>query len=226
MKRKYIIAIDGPSGAGKSTVSKKLAKKLGYLYLDSGALYRAAALYARQKGVDLEAPEKVEQLCKNLPLELHRKGDKFEIVLEGQDVSEALRAPRMGLAASKVSAYPGVRGCLLKIQRELGLKGGVVAEGRDMGTVVFPEAEFKFFLSASCEERGKRRYLELREKGFSVELDTIIREIRMRDEDDSSRELAPLKPAADAITIDCSSLSANEVVEIMLKRIDEQAGKE
>jgi cytidylate kinase len=225
MKKKYIIAIDGPSGAGKSTVSKKLAEKLGYLYLDTGAMYRAAALYAKQKGVDLDAPEKVEQLCENLPLELHGKDDKFEILLEGQDVSEALRAPEMGLAASRVSGYAGVRRCLWKRQRELGLKGGVVAEGRDMGTVVFPEAEFKFFLTASCEERGKRRYLELREKGFSVDMESIILEIRRRDKDDSSRELAPLKPAADAIVIDCSFLSADEVVEIMLKRIKEQAGR-
>ncbi len=224
MKKKYIITIDGPSGAGKSTVSKSLAKKLGYLYLDTGAMYRAAALYVKYKGVDLEDPRGVEKACKDLPLEIEQKDDMLKIYLDGRDVSEEVRAPDMGAAASKVSAYNGVRECLWKRQREIGLKGGIVAEGRDMGTVVFPEADFKFFLTASAGERGKRRYIELKEKGFPVDLEEITREITKRDEDDSSRELAPLKPASDAVLIDSSSISAEEVVQVMLRRIAGSAG--
>lgn len=224
MKRKYIITIDGPSGAGKSTVGRKLAGKLGYLYLDTGAMYRAAALYAIRKGVDLDDANGVEKLCENLPLELTQKDDMLNIRLEGEDVSDAVRAPDLGMAASKVSAYPGVRSCLWKMQRDVGLEGGVIAEGRDMGTVVFPEADFKFFLTASAEQRGKRRYIELKEKGFPVELEKIVREIRKRDEDDSSRDVAPLRPASDAIMVDSSDISADDVVEKILERIREAAG--
>lgn len=226
MKKKYIITIDGPSGAGKSTVSRKLAEKLGYMYLDTGAMYRAVALYAVLKGISLDEADMVEKLCENLPLELKRKDDRLIVVLDGQDVSEDVRKPEMGPAASKVSAYPGVRERLWKIQRKIGRDGGVVAEGRDMGTVVFPEADFKFFLTASTEQRGKRRFLELREKGFPVDLDEIIREIQKRDEDDSSREVAPLRPAGDAVLIDSSAISAEEVVETMLKLIYEESAGE
>jgi cytidylate kinase len=226
MKSKYIITIDGPSGAGKSTASKMLAEKLGYLYLDTGAMYRAAALYAKQKDVDLESAEEVEKLCESLPLELRQKDDKLEILLDGQNVCEAVRTPEMGLAASKVSSYPGVRHGLWKLQRETGGKGGIIAEGRDMGTVVFPDADYKFFLTASSEERGKRRFQELKKKGFPVDLEKITGEIRKRDKDDSSREIAPLRPAADAMQVDSSTMSIEEVVELMLKKIHDSAGEQ
>jgi cytidylate kinase len=188
-------------------------------------MYRAAALYVKNKGIDMDDEKKVQNLCENLPLELIRKDDNLKVILEGQDVSEEVRRPEMGPAASKVSAYPGVRKSLWKAQRNIGERGGIVAEGRDMGTVVFPEAEFKFFLTASPEERGNRRYIELKDKGFPVDRESIIQDISRRDQDDSSRQIAPLKPASDAVRIDCSNMSAEEVVQIMLKRIQEKAGE-
>jgi cytidylate kinase len=222
MKKKYIIAIDGPSGAGKSTVSQKLADRLGYLYLDTGAMYRAVGLKCLRQKLDMDNPEELKTIVPDLKIELKKERDKLKVLLDGEDVSEEIRRPEMGMAASRVSRHRVIREKLWELQRKLGEKGGVVAEGRDMGTVVFPHAEFKFFVTASAEERARRRFKELTAKGFDVNYDKILAEVKERDEQDSKRELAPLKSAEDAIIVDTTEMTLEQVVDKLLKIILEK----
>jgi cytidylate kinase len=219
-KRKaFIIAIDGPSGAGKSTAAKSLAKRLGYLYIDTGAMYRAVALKAREKAT---LPEDEESLCRwvsSLHLSFHRQGDKMQVLCDGEDVTEAIRSPEMSLLASEISKKRGVRQALVSLQREMGSEGGVVLEGRDIGTVVFPDADVKFYLDAEAGERARRRFEELAEKHKEVGLKEIFEEVTKRDHNDRQRQLSPLRKAEDALLIDSTHRSAEEVVEEMLRII-------
>jgi cytidylate kinase len=219
MERKLVITIDGPSGAGKSTLSKLLAQKLDYTYIDSGALYRAVALKVQEQGADPDDDEALRRLCGNLAISFRRDDDRLKVTLDGRDVTDAIRAPEISMLASRVSARKAVRDALLDVQRRLGERGGIVVEGRDMGTVVFPDAEVKFFLHASLDARGKRRCEQYRNQGRQYELVTITRDIEKRDSDDRNRALSPLKPAPDARMIDSTDMSIEEVVAEMLKTV-------
>jgi cytidylate kinase len=218
-KKGLVIAIDGPSGAGKSTVARRLAKRLGYTYIDTGAMYRAIGWKAKQEGIDPANETALAGLCGRIQVLLTNDADDPRIAVDGIDVSEAIRTPEMGMMASAVSKSPAVRARLLSLQRDLGARGGVVMDGRDIGTVVFPDAEVKFYLDASPEERGRRRYRELSAKGMEVDLDRITRELRERDRQDSGRAIAPLKRAEDAVLIDSSDREIDEVVEAMLANV-------
>ena len=223
-EKKNIITIDGPSGAGKSTISKLLAARLYYTYLDTGAMYRVVGLQVERSGLDIEAEgasEKLKQLLAGLDLALApgEEGQETRAFLGGDDVSAAIRTPEMGMVASRVSAEPEVRVKLTEMQRAIASNGKIVAEGRDMGTVVLPDARFKFFLDATPEERVMRRQKQLLEKGQKAEYKQLLSQIQKRDRDDSSRSLAPLKPAADAIIIDSSRMSIDEVVSFILQYV-------
>ena len=224
LEPKDIVTIDGPSGAGKSTISRGLAAKLHFTYLDTGAMYRAVGLALERQGIDLADTDSLAKCLAAIELTLTPNGDDdVRVLLNGEDVSQAIRTPEMGLVASRVSANPLVREKLTALQRQLGAKGGIVAEGRDMGTVVFPKAFGKFFLNASAEERARRRQKQLAEKGQSVDYQEILDQISKRDYDDSRRALAPLKPAADAIIVDSSSMSPEAVIACMLASIAKSA---
>ncbi len=212
-----IITIDGPAGAGKSTVSRMLARKLGYLYLDTGAMYRVVALKAQARSIDPNNDRALEEACRNLDISFLEGEGEQRVFSHGKDVTQKIRSPEVGWMASTVSMKRPVREALVKLQRKIGARGGIVAEGRDMGTVVFPRAKYKFFLSADPRERARRRYRELSAKGMDVQLEEIEKEIRERDEQDSSRSLAPLRPAEDARIIDSTCLSAEEVVQEILQ---------
>lgn len=217
-----IIAIDGPSGAGKSTLTRLLAERLGYIHIDTGAMYRAVALAAKRGDVAVDDEEALAGLCRGLTISFLRAECGCRVMMNDEDVSEAIRTPEISLLASTVSARKSVRESLLRRQREMGMAGGVVLEGRDIGTVVFPDAEIKFFLNASTAERGRRRYLEMRAKGEDVSLEGTIAEVAQRDEQDEQREHAPLRKAADAIDIDSSGLSIEEVLTLMEGKIKER----
>ncbi|BAT71653.1 cytidylate kinase [Thermosulfidibacter takaii ABI70S6] len=216
-----IIAIDGPAGSGKSTVSKLVAQKLGATYLDTGAIYRALGYLALKKGVSLDDEDSLEKLARAMKLEMYTTEEGQKVLLEGEDISKRIRTEEIGMAASKVSRHPKVRAALLDLQRSFAQKGSVVAEGRDTGTVVFPNADIKIFLTASPEVRARRRYLELKEKGIKADYDDILESVLQRDKQDSSRSVAPLRPAEDAVIIDTSDLSIEEVVNSILKLVDE-----
>jgi len=216
--KQLVITIDGPSGAGKSTAARLLAERLDYMYMDTGALYRAVALAARDKGCSPEDDMALHEICINLNLNFKRIGEELRLYANGNDISQRIRTPEISMLASAVSARPVVREHLLKVQRAMGKNGGVVLEGRDAGTVVFPEADIKFYLDASLEIRAIRRYKELDAKGLKVSLEQISQEIKKRDEGDSRRKLAPLRVPRDAIIIDSSHLSVEEVIKIMLEK--------
>jgi cytidylate kinase len=221
---KSVVTIDGPSGAGKSTISRGLAAKLHFTYLDTGAMYRAVGLALTRQGIDLADTPALRKCLDGIELTLAPNGDDdVRVLLNGEDVSQAIRTPEMGLIASRVSADPLVREKLTALQRQLGEKGGIVAEGRDMGTVVFPEAACKFFLDASAEVRARRRQNQMAEKGQSVDYQEILDQISKRDYDDSRRALAPLRPAADAIIVDSSSMGPEAVIDYMLACIAKSA---
>jgi cytidylate kinase len=222
MKRELIIAIDGPSGAGKSTLSKLLAARLGYVNLDTGAMYRSVALAARRRGIDSDDAVGLGELCRSLRIEFVRQGGEERVLLDGEDVSAAIRTPEVSLLTSKVSACPAVREAMVRLQREMGERGGVVLEGRDIGSVVFPRAEVKFFLVATARERGRRRYEELKAKGLDVDLEQTIAEVEARDAADTAREHAPLLQAPDAIPIDTTAMGIDEVLGAMLKIVAER----
>lgn len=219
MKKKLIIAIDGPSGAGKSTVSRILAKRLGYKYVDTGAMYRAVALRLQEGNVAIDDEMRLVQLCSDLRISFRMENGLSKVLLDGTDITDAIRSPRISSLASSVSAIKVVRDTLLRLQREMGENGGVVMEGRDIGTVVFPDADVKFFLDALPEERGKRRYTEMVEKGEKANLRDVTRQMLGRDRNDSSREYAPLKPAGDAVNIDSTCMPLEQVVGKMLEVI-------
>ncbi|MDT8440553.1 MAG: (d)CMP kinase [Desulfuromonadales bacterium] len=222
--RKPIIAIDGPSGVGKSTLSKLLARELGYLNLDTGAMYRSVALAAERRGIDPADEQALGRLCRTIRIEFDRAGAEERVLLDGEDVSAAIRTPAVSLLTARVAASPTVRQAMVARQRELGADGGVVLEGRDIGTVVFPEAEFKLFLTASTEERGRRRFLELQSKGVDVDLARTIAEVEARDRADSGRETAPLRPAEDAVRLDTGDLDIGGVLRRVLELVRTKIG--
>ena len=226
-EKKNIVTIDGPSGAGKSTISKLLAAKLNFTYLDTGAMYRVVGLQVQRAGFDLEAEgarERLVQLLEGLDMTLAsgEEGKETRAFLDGEDVSDAIRTPEMAMIASRASAEPEVRKKLTEMQRTIGNNGAIVAEGRDMGTIVFPDAMHKFFLDATPEERAMRRQKQLEESGQKIEFQELLAQIQKRDRDDSSRSLAPLQPAEDAVIIDSSEMNIDEVVSFMLTAIKEK----
>ncbi|MEX1201038.1 MAG: (d)CMP kinase [Methylophaga sp.] len=206
-----VLTIDGPSGSGKGTLAQRMAAKLGWHYLDSGALYRVLAQAALQAGIDLADEIALANLAANLPVTFQVAQDTLTVVLNGQDVSLLIRSEQAGNAASKVAAIPSVRTALLQRQRDFRQSPGLVTDGRDMGTVVFPDAPYKVYLTASAEVRASRRYKQLKEKGIDSNLSDLIAEITERDERDQQREVAPLRPAADAIILDSTALGINAV---------------
>jgi len=216
-----VITIDGPSGSGKGTIAGILAKRLGWKLLDSGALYRLLAYAARNHGVDLSNEASLMVMAAHLDVQFiaAADGQPQRIVLEGDDVSKDIRNEQVGAGASLVAALPAVRDALLQRQRAFQEAPGLVADGRDMGTVVFPEAALKVFLTASAEERARRRYLQLKAAGNDVSLSSLLDEIRKRDERDTQRAVAPLKPAADAIQLDSTELSIDQVLERIMSEI-------
>jgi cytidylate kinase len=223
-KRLPIVAIDGPAGAGKSTVARRLADALGYVLVDTGAMYRAVALAAKRGGVAWDDEEAVGALARAI---VSRRGLSFErdaelgvrVGLDGEDVSDAIRAPDMAMGASTVSAHPAVRDALFDLQRQAGRGGGVVLEGRDVGTVVFPDAEVKFFLTALPEVRARRRFDELTARGAAVTFEETLSDVRRRDENDTTRAVAPLRRADDAALIDSSEMTIDETVARMAERV-------
>ncbi len=212
-----VVAIDGPSGAGKGTLSRLVAKRLGYHLLDSGALYRLTALAAMNAGADLDDPEAVAVVARHLDVRFEAGEDDTRILLQEQDVSREIRTEAVSMNASRVAAYPPVRQALLQRQRDFCKKPGLVADGRDMGTTVFPESGVKIFLTASPEARAERRYLQLREKGEKVDMDALVADIRERDKRDSERAVSPLKPADDAHLVDSTHLTIEQVLERILE---------
>ncbi|MGZ3653684.1 MAG: (d)CMP kinase [Bdellovibrionota bacterium] len=211
--KKPIVAIDGPAGSGKSTVAKMLAKRLGYTHIDTGALYRGVALLALRAGVSPEDEAAVVASAKGAKFEFRSLPDGNLLHVNGENVHKEIRTEQVSKISSKVSAFPGVRALLLDFQRELGRGGGIVLEGRDIGTVVFPKAEVKIFLTASIEARAKRRSLELAAKGEVVDLDRVKLEMAQRDKQDSERPISPLKQADDAVLVDTSTLSIDSVLD-------------
>lgn len=216
-----VIAIDGPGGSGKGTIAGLLARQLGWNLLDSGALYRLLAFAARNHGVDLTNEEALKVLAAHLDVQfaVAAPGQEQHIILEGEEVTQAIRNEQIGAAASQVAALPAVRDALLQRQRAFQESPGLVADGRDMGTVVFPDAPLKIYLTASVEERARRRYMQLKAKGDDVSLASLLDEIRERDERDTQRAVAPLKPAHDAIMLDSTVLSIEQVLEKILSEV-------
>lgn len=217
-----VIAIDGPSGSGKGTVCSRLARQLGWHLLDSGALYRLLALAAGRHGIGLDNETALETLAANLDVQFVAAQEGLHgqrILLEGEEVGDELRTEQAGAGASQVAALPGVRTALLQRQRDFRVAPGLVADGRDMGTVVFTNAPLKIFLTASAEERARRRYLQLKDKVAGVNLSSLLEEIRARDERDTQRTVAPLKPASDAILLDSTELSIEQVLERILAEV-------
>jgi len=218
---KQIVAIDGPSGSGKSTVAAMLSDELGYIHLDTGAMYRAVALAAALDNIPYDDPNRLDKLCRRIRIDMYRREDGASIYLNGRDVTEEIRSPEMSLGSSVVSSVPEVRSHMVRLQREIGGSGGVVAEGRDMGTVVFPDTPAKFYLDASPVERARRRWLQLKEMGMDEDPDKVRREMEERDQKDASREHSPLKRADDAIHIDTTGMTIAQVVEALADKVKE-----
>jgi cytidylate kinase len=224
MKR-LVVAIDGPAGAGKSTTARLLAAKLGYDLLDTGAIYRVMALLSRRAGVAWDDGKSVASFAEGLDLKFHLEDGVNHVIVGGADVTKDIRTPEMSDGASRVSALPEVRAALLGIQRRLGAQGGVVVEGRDIGTVVFPDAGAKFFLTANTDERARRRVAELQAAGRPADFATTRAEMLERDARDSGRAVAPLKQAPDAVPVDSSALTPDEVVAKMAAIVQAASGR-
>lgn len=225
MPEKMIIAIDGPSGAGKSTLSRLLATRLNYLHIDTGAMYRTVALAAQRAEIAADNGEALNALCQQLPIHFERTNGVESVWLDSEDVSQLIRTPEMSLLTSRISACPQVRAAMLNLQRKMGEQGGVVLEGRDIGSVVFPAADVKFFLRASAEERGRRRYEELKQRGVAVTLEQTLAEVKQRDAADSQREHAPLIQAEDALVIDSTQMTIEQVLEFMVRVVTQRSGQ-
>lgn len=216
----YNVAIDGPAGAGKSTIAKLVAKEKGYVYVDTGAMYRGLAIHFLENGIEAEEKEKIAEACKDADVTIRYEDGQQQVYLNGKNITAKLREEAVGNMASKSSAIPEVRAKLLELQRELARKEDVIMDGRDIGTCVLPDADVKVFLTASVETRAKRRYDELVEKGVACDLGEIARDIAERDERDSTREIAPLKQAEDAVLVDSSYMTIEEVVAAIVKLCD------
>lgn len=216
------IAIDGPAGAGKSTVAKGLAKKLGYIYVDTGALYRAIGLFAIRKGIDTKDADGVSAVLKDITVELKFVDGAQKVFLCGEDVSVDIRTPDASMAASNVSAIPAVRAFLLDLQRDIAKKNNCLMDGRDIGTVVLPDAQIKIFMTADAEERAMRRYKELQEKGIDDSYEQVLKEMKERDFQDSNRPIAPLKPAEDSVIFDSTGYNLEESINALAKLIGEK----
>lgn len=218
--KEFIVTVDGPAGSGKSTIAKIIAKKYGFIYLDTGAMYRMIALYALENSIDLQDSKAIETMLKNTKLDI--VGNQF--FLNGKDVSDEIRTPRVSAIVSPVSAIKEVRVKLVDLQREISKGKSVILDGRDIGTVVFPSGDVKIYLVASPEERAKRRLKEYEEKGVEADYESVLASIKERDFIDSTRKESPLKKAEDAHEIDSSTMSIDEVVEVISKYIDEKIG--
>lgn len=216
------VAIDGPAGAGKSTIARAAAKKLGFIYVDTGALYRAVGVYSLRNGLDTENPETVEGTLPHIQVELQFQDGVQHVLLNGEDVSEEIRTPQASMAASAVSAVPAVRRFLFDLQREIAAKNDCIMDGRDIGTVVLPQAEVKIFLTASPETRAMRRFKELQEKGAPDTYEAVLADLKQRDYNDAHRAVAPLKPAEDSVLVDTSALTLPQSVEKVLEVIKEK----
>lgn len=222
--KKLLITIDGPAGAGKTSVSKALAEALNYTYIDTGALYRGVALASLRQDVSPEDEAGLRHLCQEIDLRFLPAKDGTKLLLNGEDISDHIRTPDVTMRASAVSAKAAIRDCLLSLQRELAQDQAVIVEGRDMGTVVFPDADVKFFLTADLQTRAKRRYLELSGKTVQ-DIEAVERDMALRDRNDSTRRIAPLKPAPDAVVVDATDLALSEVIDRMLTHIRSVHGK-
>ncbi len=220
-----VITIDGPSGAGKGTASRLVAEQLGWELLDSGAIYRVLAVATQHHGVSVEEEEPLIPIASHLDVQFEVSSDQdVKVILEGEDVTTTIRQEAVGELASKIAAFPRIREALLRRQRAFRTLPGLVADGRDMGTVVFTDAPVKIFLTASAEERAQRRFQQLKEKGFDVNIGRLLEDIKQRDERDQNRKVAPLVPAEDALIIDSTELSIDEVVNKMLSYVNEKLG--
>ncbi|RLC51509.1 MAG: (d)CMP kinase [Candidatus Cloacimonadota bacterium] len=217
--KKYIIAIDGPAASGKSTTAKRLAKKLKYIYIDTGAMYRACALNALWENIDLKDIEALQKMLSKIDIKIKYSENGNRIYLNGKDVTERIREADITKLSSEIAVIGIVREKMVELQRKIGKNGGVIMDGRDIGTVVFPNADFKFFMTADVKTRAKRRWKEAKEKGENLSLEKIEKEIEWRDKNDSSRDIAPLRKADDAIEIDTSKLSIEEQVNLILSYI-------
>ena len=220
-----VVAIDGPSGSGKGTVARGVAERLGYLYIDTGAMYRAVGLVAREQGIPLEDSQAVAALVARLRLDFQQAAAGIRILADDRDVTEAIRSPEASQSASHVAVFPEVRRHLVTQQQRIGATGGIVMEGRDIGTVVFPHAELKVFLDASQEERARRRHAQHLEQGHASSLEETQREIVERDRRDSERAASPLTRAADAVYLDSTALSAEDTVEVIVRLARKREGK-
>ena len=218
--KKLIIAIDGPAGSGKSTIGKMLAARLGYIHLSTGAIYRALGWKANKEDIQLTDLPALTRLIANTDIQFQPDhAGENKVLVDGQDVTDILTTNEVGKLASAVAVIPEVRQGLLALQRRAGERGGVVLDGRDIGTVVFPNAEVKFYLDASPEERAKRRFLQLEQQGIASDMEQLIADIKKRDHNDSTRAIAPLRKANDAVYIDSTALSLEEVVEVMVAEV-------
>ncbi len=223
--RKLIIAIDGPVGSGKSTVARRVAEMLGYVYVDTGAMYRALALKAQHEGMQLASDDDLARMADETRIDLKSVGGTQKIYLDGVDVTAAIRSVETSQAASKIAVIPGVRRVLVAEQRRVGQLGGVVMEGRDIGTIVFPDADLKIYLTASAEVRAQRRWLEHQAKGDAIDLARTMAEVRDRDRRDLERESSPLKRADDAVLVDSTAMDAEEVARLIVQLAREKESR-